>query len=367
MVLPQPQSSEVTRIQRRPKKRRAHAPFNKCGLSRPYFQLSHSTSAVRAVFTAVVEKRMRAGDDYIAKVQESSSSEGRTSICEAPQPRSNMEMSKEKFDNRIRAAGQAPSTSSAFHGEVHRDMTIEKYSTRLFEFSRENQISNAVFIIALVMLDRAAAHTPELFMRSQNAHRLVLSSFVLAAKMHEDSVFVMQEYARVGMLAVSELNAMEVAFFEAIGFRGHVTRDAFFENELELIEEALTNQSRRREVLQVLRLVRVYGVDEVLRRSRVSRSNDSQNHASRVTNTSSSRGVKGGRVHRSRQNASRKRFCAKMSISNLLYGESRRPKLVDKQLPRARSHGPMIPMAIGLTKEGRCKRQVHPTGTLCKT
>lgn len=229
--------------------------------------LVNSLTAILAVFHAVVDSRVRHGDAFIYKVLQARSGDPKAlqaAMEAAPTPR----VRSRYFDIRDYqsqfVAALAPATRSSVCGGAIPDYPLQDYLSRFFTHCPINEMSNAVYLIALVLLDRALAHTPALFLHSWNAHRLVLGAFVFAAKMHEDEYSFQEVFSKHGGVTLQELNSIEADFFKAIDYRGFVHHDNFGAIQEDLVREALGNEEKRGLVYDTLRSERIFGVDFAL-------------------------------------------------------------------------------------------------------
>jgi hypothetical protein len=74
-------------------------------------------------------------------------------------------------------------------------------------------------VMSLIYLDRVCAMFPKMFsINEKNVHRLVLTTLMLAAKMHDDAYYSNKFYSRVGGITVREMNALEAQFLVTVDF-----------------------------------------------------------------------------------------------------------------------------------------------------
>lgn len=237
------------------------------GVPLPCVRLVNSLTAILAVFHSVVDQRVSEGDEFIAKVHIARSGCPRalqSSLRAVPAPRvKTRSFGTRDYQSRFVAA-LTPTTRSAFCSGAIPEIPLKDYITRFFTYCPVKDMSNAVFLLALALLDRALAHTPHLFLNSWNAHRLVLGSFVFAAKMHEDEYTLQEVFAKHGGVTLTEMNLIEAEFFKAIDYRGFVHHEDFKILEQDLVREALTNEEKRSVVFDTLRSERISGIDYAL-------------------------------------------------------------------------------------------------------
>jgi hypothetical protein len=60
----------------------------------------------------------------------------------------------------------------------------------------------------MILLDRIQTYNPNFIISSCNIHKLLLSAMVVAAKYWDDDSYLNSYYAKVGGLAVGELNQL---------------------------------------------------------------------------------------------------------------------------------------------------------------
>ncbi|KAI8329867.1 cyclin-domain-containing protein [Chlamydoabsidia padenii] len=108
-----------------------------------------------------------------------------------------------------------PTTTTCFHARAIPSIDIESYLLRILKYC---PCPNACFLSVLVYFDRMAQNETQLRLDSYNIHRLVLCGVMLACKFFSDLFYTNTRYAKVGGLAVEELNRLEVAFLKMNGF-----------------------------------------------------------------------------------------------------------------------------------------------------
>eukprot|EP00884_Botryococcus_braunii_P001082 jgi/Botrbrau1/10975/Bobra.0383s0029.1 len=75
------------------------------------------------------------------------------------------------------------------------------------------------FILALVYLERLAKKDDRFRLESSNAHRLILTSILLATKLTDDDYFNNAHFAKVGGIPAAELNKLELEMLKLLDFR----------------------------------------------------------------------------------------------------------------------------------------------------
>ncbi|KAG0194413.1 hypothetical protein DFQ28_011214, partial [Apophysomyces sp. BC1034] len=105
---------------------------------------------------------------------------------------------------------------SHFHSRAVPDITIEAYLTRILKFT---PFSNEVLLCLLVYFDRIAKRDKHFTICSLNIHRLLITSIVIASKFTSDVYYANRRYAKVGGIALHELNKLEMEFLFLCNFK----------------------------------------------------------------------------------------------------------------------------------------------------
>ncbi|KAK2952196.1 putative cyclin-dependent protein [Blattamonas nauphoetae] len=114
--------------------------------------------------------------------------------------------------------------NTPFHGNTPATITPKYYLERLFKYMR---CKRECFLYALVFIVRYLDCT-HVVLSTQNVHRLLLVSLVIAIKFLDDVYYSNVDYARLGGLSVKELNSLEIHFLVTISFSLHIEYDTFF-------------------------------------------------------------------------------------------------------------------------------------------
>ncbi|KAJ9678715.1 hypothetical protein PVL29_020794 [Vitis rotundifolia] len=113
---------------------------------------------------------------------------------------------------------------SAFHGLTRPSISIQSYLERIFKYAN---CSPSCFIVAFIYLDRFSQSQPSLPISSFNAHRLLITSVMVAAKFMDDMYYNNAYYAKVGGISRAEMNLLEVDFLFGLKFQLNVTPNGF--------------------------------------------------------------------------------------------------------------------------------------------
>ena len=101
-------------------------------------------------------------------------------------------------------------------------ITINDYIERLLKYSK---VSEDIFILALIYIDRICRNH-KINLNYNNIHKLILASFIVTIKFHEDDYYSLTFYAKLGGIPKKEIVILEYEFLKLIDF------DLFVETEL---------------------------------------------------------------------------------------------------------------------------------------
>ncbi|KAI8344053.1 cyclin-domain-containing protein [Chlamydoabsidia padenii] len=110
------------------------------------------------------------------------------------------------------------SSLTHFHSRAKPNISIYAYLSRILKFT---PFSNEALLSLLVYFDRLALKQHYAF-NSLNAHRLIITSIVVASKFTSDVFFQNSRYAKVGGLPLLELNRLELELLFLCEFKLHV-------------------------------------------------------------------------------------------------------------------------------------------------
>jgi len=109
--------------------------------------------------------------------------------------------------------------ATLFHSANTPSMSITEYLTRIRKYFR---CRDECFVVALVYIDRVAKAESGMPVTALNAHRLLLIAVVLAAKFQDDVHYCNAYYAKVGGLALQEVNSLETHFVKMLSWNLYV-------------------------------------------------------------------------------------------------------------------------------------------------
>ncbi|KAG5244825.1 hypothetical protein OIU76_002973 [Salix suchowensis] len=110
-----------------------------------------------------------------------------------------------------------------FHGSRTPNLSIKQYIERIFKLSG---CSTSCFVVAYIYISKFLRLTGG-HLTSLNAHRLLITSIMVAAKFLDDECYDNAYYARIGGISTGEMNRMEMRFLFNLDFRLQVTAEAF--------------------------------------------------------------------------------------------------------------------------------------------
>eukprot|EP01061_Rhynchopus_euleeides_P032690 TRINITY_DN5438_c0_g1_i1.p1 TRINITY_DN5438_c0_g1~~TRINITY_DN5438_c0_g1_i1.p1 ORF type:complete len:279 (+),score=103.66 TRINITY_DN5438_c0_g1_i1:176-1012(+) len=137
-----------------------------------------------------------------------------------------------KGDSRGRGEGR-----TAFDGSKPAPVSIQDYLIRMCKYG---YCSNEVFVCMVIYLGRIRARVGTTF-TSHNIHRLLLTSFVVAAKLRDDTYYSNKYYASIGGVSLPDMNKMEQCFLRCTGWELHISK-----KEYDQYYAAMANSSSRR-------------------------------------------------------------------------------------------------------------------------
>eukprot|EP00249_Psilotum_nudum_P016789 c25989_g1_i1 orf=268-795(-) len=103
-----------------------------------------------------------------------------------------------------------------FHGERPPSISIAKYLERIYKYTN---CSPSCFVAGFVYIDRLIHRQPHVPIISLNAHRLLMTSIMIATKLFDDIHYNNAFYSRVGGIGIAELNGLELDFLFRLDFR----------------------------------------------------------------------------------------------------------------------------------------------------
>eukprot|EP01062_Namystynia_karyoxenos_P079774 TRINITY_DN8476_c0_g1_i1.p1 TRINITY_DN8476_c0_g1~~TRINITY_DN8476_c0_g1_i1.p1 ORF type:complete len:240 (+),score=35.54 TRINITY_DN8476_c0_g1_i1:116-835(+) len=112
---------------------------------------------------------------------------------------------------------------SVFEGLEPAPTSAHDYLVRMCKYGH---CSPWVFPCMLIFMDRFRMYT-DTVLTSFNVHRLMLTCFVVAAKLRDDVYYANKYYASIGGVALRDMNTMEAVFLTYVDWDLHVSRQSF--------------------------------------------------------------------------------------------------------------------------------------------
>lgn len=129
-------------------------------------------------------------------------------------------------------------SSSIFYSLSKPSIVLRNYLTR---FIRYLNVSRSVFIVGLIYLDRISDEDELLGIRELNIHRLITSSFCVAAKYLEDESHRNASLARIGGVPTTEeMNLLEAQFLKRLRWDCSVPIDVYEVYEDSIIKTSIS-------------------------------------------------------------------------------------------------------------------------------
>ena len=102
-------------------------------------------------------------------------------------------------------------------------ITINDYIDRLLKYSK---VSEDIFILVLIYIDLLNRHY-KINLNYNNIHKLILASFIVTVKFHEDEHYSLKYYAKLGGISLKEIINLEYVFLTLLDFRLYISEELF--------------------------------------------------------------------------------------------------------------------------------------------
>lgn len=110
-----------------------------------------------------------------------------------------------------------------FHSRAPPAISVHDYLMRILKYT---QLEPTPLLAILIYIDRACSRRPGFTVSSLTVHRFLISAVTVSAKAWCDSYCTNTHYAKVGGVAVQELNALELELLFMIGWRLSCDKEA---------------------------------------------------------------------------------------------------------------------------------------------
>lgn len=131
-----------------------------------------------------------------------------------------------------------------FHGLHPPNLSIKAYLQRIYKYTN---VSSGCLVFSLLFIDRFMERNKSIMLTSRNVHRLVITAVVVSMKFLDDLYYNNAYYAKIGGIALAEMNALELEFLFRINFDLHAPQAEYehYYNELGVHARNATNCSCR--------------------------------------------------------------------------------------------------------------------------
>jgi hypothetical protein len=119
-----------------------------------------------------------------------------------------------------------PQRPTPFHCVRAPPVGIKNYLKRIHAYFR---CSNECYVIALVIIDRLGKVDPALALCTLNAHRLLVSAVMLAAKFNDNEYYSNAYYAKVSGMGLKEMDQLEALLMKLLSWKVNVTPEEYQE------------------------------------------------------------------------------------------------------------------------------------------
>lgn len=113
---------------------------------------------------------------------------------------------------------------TGFHAVRAPGMSLPEYMARIHQFFG---CSGASYVQALILIDRLIKRHPDIVISPLCCHRLLLITTVVAAKFHDDVFYSNAYYAKVGGVAVREMNVLEMRLLSLLAWKLRVLPEEY--------------------------------------------------------------------------------------------------------------------------------------------
>jgi len=133
-------------------------------------------------------------------------------------PPSNPQSDTKMYDDEIEISQDQPpptATVTRFDARTIPQIKVQTYIQRILKYA---PCQTDVLILVLIYLTRFKTQ-----INAWNVHRILITTYMVAAKFSSDTFFTNLHYAKVGGLPTTELNKLEIEFLSSLDFNLGVT------------------------------------------------------------------------------------------------------------------------------------------------
>mmetsp|Transcript_165534 Transcript_165534/g.293157 ORF Transcript_165534/g.293157 Transcript_165534/m.293157 type:complete len:274 (+) Transcript_165534:65-886(+) len=104
-------------------------------------------------------------------------------------------------------------------------ISLKEYAARIAKYAG---VTEECFVLSLVYIDRLVQQNPGFVITNLNAHRLLITSIVVAAKFQDDDYYSNEYFARVGGVSTEELMGLETHLLSLLAWNAHVSKEDYY-------------------------------------------------------------------------------------------------------------------------------------------
>ena len=117
-------------------------------------------------------------------------------------------------------------SSSCFDSTTAPSISLSKYIDRIHQYSN---CSESCYVLAFIYIDRLLQNYPNFALTKKSAHRLVLTSILLAIKYLDDLYYNNSVYAMIGGISLAEINHLEKNLITLLHYNLHIDQQLFLQ------------------------------------------------------------------------------------------------------------------------------------------
>ncbi len=134
--------------------------------------------------------------------------------------------------------------STRFNAKKVPSLPIRGYIER---FNLYLKCEEAIYVAALIYIDRVVKRNPEFLVTSRNVHRLVLTCVMVADKFLSDGFLRNTDYALVGGISNDEINQLEHELIHLLDFNLYIEEEKFATYQDRLQSFIIANLKKQRQ------------------------------------------------------------------------------------------------------------------------
>jgi len=116
-------------------------------------------------------------------------------------------------------ANEGEESKCSFQSVKMPKISLSAYASRIHKYFN---CSDECFVLCMAYIDRIVKCHSDIQVTDLTCHRLLLTSTMVAAKFHDDQYGSNEYFAKVGGIAVAEMNALEAEFLKLLDWKLYV-------------------------------------------------------------------------------------------------------------------------------------------------